>query len=208
MRQVSGCSLALVDAAVRRSPRRRPIPTGRSSFWCRSPPAARSTSSRASSPTRWASQLGQRPFVENQAGGAGVIGMRAGARAGAGRLHRDRAERQRADHGAEHEGGRRLRPVRRLHAGDAAGRHSARPDRPSVVRGQQHRRADRARQKDAGRHQLFLRRSRQPAACRHGVVRARRRHPDDACAASRRDRSRDRDRLRQRAGRHHRRCRR
>ena len=105
-------------------------------------------------------QLGQRPFVENMAGGAGVIGMRAGARAGAGRLHRDRAERQRADHGAEHEVGRRLRSVRRLHAGDAARRHSARPDRASVVSGQQRRRADRAGEEDAGRHQLFVRRAR------------------------------------------------
>ena len=81
-------------------------------------------------------QLGQRPFVENMAGGAGVIGMRAGARARSRRLHRDRAERQRADHGAEHEVGRRLRSVCRLHAGDATCRHSARADRAPVVRGQ------------------------------------------------------------------------
>ena len=101
---------------------------------------------------------------------------------GAGRLHRDRAERQRAHHAAEHEGGRRLRSVHRLLAGDAARRHSARPDRPPVVPGQGRRRSHPDGEGEARRHQLRLRRSRQPAAHRHGAVHARRRHPDDARA--------------------------
>ena len=74
----SRCSFLL---SGRRSPAPRTIPTAPSSSWCRSPPAARPTPSRACSPRRWAACSARPLVIENRAGAGGLTGTASVAKA-------------------------------------------------------------------------------------------------------------------------------
>ena len=141
-------------------------------------------------------QLGQRPFVENMAGGAGVIGMRAGARAAPDGytviVPNDSVltmvPNMKSDAGYDPFAD--FMPVTQL-VGIPLGL-IAHPSFPANTVAELIALA----KKTPGGINYSSGGPGQPAARRHGAVRARRRHPDDPCAASRRDRSGDRDRLR------------